>query len=139
MRIMGLDVGQARIGVAVTDPLGKIAQPLETIQRDGSELRRLSELISETGSEIIVIGLPLLMNGSEGRQADLVRDFAGELSDNITAEITFIDERLTTKQAEIVIRSTEGKTGRTGESDRVAAALILMTYINREGAFPDEE
>lgn len=137
MRAMGLDVGQARIGVAVTDPLGKIAQPLETIERDGNELRRISELISETGSETIVVGLPLLMNGSEGHQADLVRDFAGELSDNVTVKITFIDERLTTKQAETIIRSADGKAGGAGESDRVAAALILMTYIGRQGAIPD--
>lgn len=139
MRIMGLDVGNARIGVAVTDPLGKIAQPLETIRRDGGEMTRLAELVKETGSETVVIGLPLLMDGHEGQQAGLVREFAEELRGNTTAGIVFIDERLTTKQAESVIRSAEGRADEAGESDRIAAALILMTYIERESKKPGRE
>lgn len=132
MRVMGLDVGQARIGVAVTDPLGKIAQPLETIKRDGSELDRIAELVEATGSHTIVVGLPLLMDGSEGFQAGLVRDFTTEIRRKIDINIVFIDERLTTKQAEAVMRKADGKAYSPGDSDRVAAALILMTYMDRE-------
>ncbi|MBN1288933.1 MAG: Holliday junction resolvase RuvX [Actinobacteria bacterium] len=131
MRILGLDVGDARIGVAVTDPLGKIAQPLETIKRDGAEFQRLAWLASSYDLRLIVLGLPLLMSGSEGAQAAAVRDFAGELHDRLGIEITFVDERLTTKQADAVIRSAEKKSGSRGDSDRVAAALILSAYLNQ--------
>lgn len=131
MRILGLDVGNARIGVAVTDPLGTIAQPLETIERDGTEFERLAQLASDYGSRLLVLGLPLLMSGNEGAQAAVVRDFAIELQEKVDVEITFVDERLTTKQAEAVVRNAEMKSFGKGDSDRIAAALILNAYINQ--------
>lgn len=128
---MGLDVGNARIGVAVTDSLGKIAQPLETVARDGSEFKRVAELVENSDVGLIVLGLPLLLDGSEGEQAGAVRNFAEELRENIDIEITFFDERLTTKQAAKITRAVKKKPGKKGDLDRIAASLMLDAFINR--------
>ena len=132
MRMIGLDVGESRIGVALSDPMGVTAQPLQTVKRDANSLRLLSELVSETGAATVVVGLPLLLDGSEGRQALLVREFAAELSSAIDVPVVFFDERLTTKQAESVLAGGRVKRGARREaSDRVAAALILRSYMDR--------
>ena len=132
MILLGLDVGEKRIGVAVSDPLGKTAQPLATIERDENVSDRLSQLLKDTGAELLVVGLPLLMNGSEGEQARRVRAFAGSLADRLQLPIDFIDERLTTREAEDVLSRGGVKSPRRKEaSDRIAAALILRSYMDR--------
>jgi putative holliday junction resolvase len=131
LRYMGLDVGESRIGVAVSDPLGATAQPFETIKRDEGSISRLAELVGELEVGTVAVGLPLLMDGSEGEQARLVREFAADLDGAIDADVAFIDERLTTKQAESVLREGRVKRSRKrGASDRVAAALILRAYMD---------
>lgn len=131
MRVIGLDVGMSRIGVAASDPLGKTAQPLETISRDGSELARLARLARDLEATAIVVGLPLLLDGSEGEQAARVREFAAELGGATGLPVSFVDERLTTKQAEAALAQGAVKRAKRREaSDRVAAALILRTYID---------
>ncbi|PKQ28649.1 MAG: Holliday junction resolvase RuvX [Candidatus Anoxymicrobium japonicum] len=131
MTVIGLDVGEARIGVAVSDPLKKIAQPRETIKRDEFSVRRLSELVCETGAETVVIGLPLLLDGREGQQARLTREFARELQDVLDVPITFVDERLSTREAEAILARGRVKRARKrSASDRVAAALILRAYLD---------
>jgi putative pre-16S rRNA nuclease len=129
--LMGLDVGERRIGVAVSDPLGKTAQPLATIQRDDTVVDRVLGLVRESGAERLVVGLPLLMDGSEGEQARLVREFARTLAPTLDMPIDFVDERLTTREAEAVLSRGGVKRGQRKEaSDRVAAALILRAYMD---------
>ncbi|HEY5493002.1 MAG TPA: Holliday junction resolvase RuvX [Candidatus Anoxymicrobiaceae bacterium] len=131
MRLIGLDVGERRIGVALSDPLGKTAQPLETVARDDASVRWLADLVGETGAETIVVGLPLLLDGSEGKQAALVRQFADELARAVEVPVVFTDERLTTRQAEGVLASGKVKRGKRREAtDRIAAALILRSYMD---------
>lgn len=131
MRLIGLDVGESRIGVALSDPLGKTAQPLETVARDEESVRRLADLVAETGAGTIVVGLPLLLDGSEGRQAGLVRQFADELARAVEVPVVFTDERLTTRQAQGVLAAGKVKRGKKREAtDRIAAALILRTYMD---------
>jgi putative pre-16S rRNA nuclease len=128
---MGLDVGERRIGVAVSDPLGKTAQPLATIQRDETVVDQVLGLVRESGAERLVVGLPLLMDGSEGEQARLVREFARTLAPTVDLPIDFVDERLTTREAEAVLSRGGVKRGQRKEaSDRVAAALILRAYMD---------
>lgn len=131
MILLGLDIGERRIGVAVSDPLGATAQPLETIARDERTGERISEIARDAGAERLVVGLPLLMNGTEGSQARLVRDFAATLAAAMDIPVDFVDERLTTRQADAVVR--QGKVRRSEKkaaSDRVAAALILRAYMD---------
>jgi putative Holliday junction resolvase len=129
--LMGLDVGERRIGVAVSDPLGKTAQPLATIQRDETVVDQVLGLVRESGAERLVVGLPLLMDGSEGEQARLVREFARTLAPTLDVPIYFVDERLTTREAEAVLSRGGVKRGQRKEaSDRVAAALILRAYMD---------
>ena len=131
MRLIGLDVGESRIGVAASDPLGKTAQPLKTIPRDEDSVSRLAGLVSEMGAETVGVGLPLLMDGSEGKQVALVRGFADELARAIAVPVVFADERLTTRQAEGVLAAGRVKRGKKREaSDMIAAALILRSYID---------
>ena len=131
MRLIGLDVGERRIGVALSDPLGKTAQPLETVARDDASVRWLADLVGETGAETIVVGLPLLLDGSEGKQAALVRQFADELARAVEVPVVFTDERLTTRQAEGILASGKVKRGKRREAtDRIAAALILRSYMD---------
>ena len=132
MKLIGLDVGERRIGVAVSDPLGKTAQPLKTIERDDHIDEQIAELVRSTGAERLVVGLPLLMNGKEGAQAGLVREFAQGLSRSLGLPLDFVDERLTTKEAETVLAQSGLKHGKKREaSDRLAAALILRAYMDR--------
>lgn len=131
MRIIGLDVGEKRVGVAVSDPLGKTAQPYETIEMDAGVFDRLRDLISELDAEELVIGLPLLLNGSEGDQALTVRAFAEEAREKLGIRVALQDERLTTRQAESVLSAGGlGSRERRSASDRVAAALILRSYLD---------
>jgi len=131
LRLIGLDVGERRIGVALSDPLGKTAQPLETVARDDASVRWLADLVGETGAETIVVGLPLLLDGSEGKQAALVRQFADELARAVEVPVVFTDERLTTRQAEGVLASGRVKRAKRREAaDRIAAALILSGYMD---------
>jgi len=128
---MGLDVGDSRVGIALSDPLGATAQPLKTVDRDDGTVASLAELVKELGVERIVVGLPLLMDGSEGRQAESVRMFVERLAGTVDVPVTLVDERLTTREAEAVLSEGGARRGeRRGASDRVAAALILRAYMD---------
>lgn len=130
MRVIGLDVGERRIGVAVSDPLGKTAQPLETIERDSREIERLADLVKELKPRRFVVGLPFLMDGREGTQAERVREFARRLEERLEIPVTLYDERLSTREAEAVLAGAGLDPGEKKDaSDRVAAALILGAYL----------
>lgn len=136
MRVIALDVGEKRIGVAASDPLGRTAQPLETIKRDERFAERLEKLITELGAERLIVGLPLSMDGSEGAQAGAVRRFVKEIEGKLKIPVTFLDERLSSREADSLIAEGGRRPGRErGATDRVAAALILRAYLD---SLPEE-
>jgi putative Holliday junction resolvase len=131
-RILGLDVGSRRIGIAVTDPLGITAQGLETLQRKNkrTDLKELERIIREYQVKEIVIGLPLRMSGAEGIQAEKMQLFAEELKKRFRLPIHLWDERLTSAEANRLLRETELSIEKRGKAvDRMAAILILQGWM----------
>lgn len=132
LRLLGLDVGDRRIGVAVSDPTGWLASPVEVYQRrdDTADVEHVADLLQEYEASGVVVGLPKNMNGSEGFQAEKTRDFAAYLGKR-GIEVALWDERLST--VEVTRRMTEQRRGKRGIQQRVdaeAAALILQTYLD---------
>jgi putative Holliday junction resolvase len=131
-RVLGLDVGSRRIGVAISDLLGITAQGLATIQRRNkrTDLAALEKVILEHGVSEIVVGLPLRMSGAEGIQAEKMRLFVGELRKRFKLPVHLWDERLTSAQANRLLRETEMSIKRRGEVvDQMAAVLILENWM----------
>ena len=141
-RSMGLDVGDIRIGVALSDPLGILASPLTIINRQVIEedVRTILDIAHEHSVENIIIGLPLSMNGSEGPQVEKVREFATALSRRTELPVRFQDERLSTVEAMRLFEET-GKTGRGTRYDAAAAAVILQGFLDESagGKTPPEQ
>ena len=136
MRIMALDVGERRIGVAVCDPLGITAQAHSVLTRRGldNDLEALSRLVEELEAERVVVGLPRNLNGSEGPSAQRSREFAELLTRKVRIPVELYDERLTTVEAEnILLASDMSRRKRRQVIDKVAAALILEGYLHRRG------
>lgn len=134
MRLMGLDVGDKTIGVAVSDLLGLTAQGVETIMRTSNKaaINRIRELISEKDVKKIVVGLPKNMNGSLGPQGEKVLSFVKKLEEKIDIEIVYQDERLTTVAAEKMLVSADvSRKKRKKVIDKVAAVYILQGYMDR--------
>ncbi|HHW55547.1 MAG: Holliday junction resolvase RuvX [bacterium] len=135
MRLLGLDVGDKTIGVAVSDPLGLTAQGVEVIRRQGRErdLVRLQELVQSYGVDTIVMGLPKNMDGSLGKQAEKVMAFADLVQKNLDLPVVLWDERLTTMAAERALLEADLSRGRRREViDKMAAVLILQGYLDRQ-------
>ena len=133
MRILALDPGTRRIGVAVSDPLKMIAQPLENIDAEPfpAFLARLKELIREKEVELILIGMPRNMDGSYGESAARVREFVTVLKETITVPIQTVDERLTSAQANRILKEGGVRgSDRKGKVDPMAAALMLRSYLD---------
>lgn len=133
MRIMGLDVGDKRIGVAISDPMGWTAQPHTVLHRTNPahDFARLSEQCREWQIEKLVVGLPLNMNGSVGPRAQLVREFAEQLSAVTGIEVEYWDERLSTKSAErTLLEADMSRRKRKGVVDKLAAVYILQGYLD---------
>ena len=132
LRLLGLDVGDRRIGVAVSDPTGSLASPVEVYYRRGpkQDIDHVASLLQEYEATGIVVGLPKNMNGSEGPQAEKTRDFAQALGDR-GVSVSLWDERLSTVEA--TRRMVEQRHKRRGIQQRIdaeAAALILQTYLD---------
>ena len=133
---MALDVGDARIGIALSDPLGITANPLEVYRRRkrNEDISYLAALASKHGAELIVVGLPVHLDGTEGERAILTQAFAEELKKATDIAIDFEDESLTTVEAEeALIAEGVRREERKKIIDKVAAAIILRSYLNREG------
>jgi putative Holliday junction resolvase len=132
-RILALDVGARRIGLAVSDPLGLTAQGLPTMERTNirDDIERLELLARERGVGLLLIGHPKTLSGREGRQAVWVRDFADRLAARTGLPIEFWDERLTSVEAERCLREQGVRTraGRKGAVDRLAAVFLLESYL----------
>ncbi len=136
-RILGLDVGSKRIGLAISDPLGITAQGLETLRRQNKRLdfAQLEQVIREHRVTEIVIGLPLRMTGGEGIQAERMQAFAEEVRHRFRLPVHLWDERLTSAQANRLLRETDMSIKRRGEVvDQMAAVLILQSWMDAKGS-----
>ena len=134
MRIIGIDYGDARVGIAVSDPLGITAQGVGTIKNKGTEklLSELKKVIDEYMPEKIVLGLPKNMDGSLGFRAEATKEFANALKSVYGGEIVFWDERLTTVGATRYLNETNTvKQARKNVIDTLSACLILEGYMQK--------
>lgn len=133
-RIIALDVGDRRIGIAVSDPLGITAQPVETYTRVGygPDVRRILQIAQQYGTNHILCGLPRNMDGSEGFQVEKVREFAEQL-EKAGFEISFYDERMTTMLAEgALLEANMSRENRKKKVDMIAAVMILQSYLDAQ-------
>jgi putative Holliday junction resolvase len=135
MRTLGLDVGDRRIGVALSDPGGILASPYTIINRqdEKQDIDAIIEIVSQQDVALIIVGLPRSMNGSIGRQAEKVKAFIKRLSSHTSVPLEFRDERLTTVSAKR--RMGEAGTRKAGKKtryDAVAAAIILQGYLDEK-------
>ena len=122
-RVIALDHGEARCGVAVSDPTGELATPLAAVERPDTRrgLAALADLIRDRGAERVIVGLPLTLAGEEGGQAQAARGFAERLSELLDVPVELHDERLTTKMAD--------RTGGEADADSRAAAHLLESWL----------
>jgi putative Holliday junction resolvase len=159
MRVLALDVGERRIGLAISDPDGRVAVPLETLTRrdEDTDLRALADLVEREDVQVVVVGLPLSMDGSVGAQAERTQEFARRLAGAVARPLEMWDERLSTVAAERALappgpsrrqarrradarpsgRSDAGEwrrprppERRQGARDAIAATLILQAYLD---------
>ena len=137
MRLIGLDVGEARIGVAVSDPTGALASARTVLARrpEQAALQALQRLAEEEEAEAIIVGLPRSLSGELHGQAALVQEFAELLRKQVAVPIHFWDERLSTVAAERELRASGAKRDkRRAMVDAVAAAIILQGYLDASRA-----
>jgi putative Holliday junction resolvase len=138
-RILALDLGKKRIGLAISDELGITAQGLETLERRGrrDDIDDLRKLATLHGVTKILMGDPLHMSGDSSRQGDYTREFAGELERKTGLPIEFRDERWTSKEAERTLRgSGVANDKRKASIDRLSAVILLQSYLGSLGAAP---
>jgi putative Holliday junction resolvase len=131
-RILALDVGAKRIGVAITDPLGITAQGLDTIQRlnKRKDMEALGRLLKDHDVQEVVVGLPLRLSGAEGTQSEKMRLFASNLESHFGVTVHLWDERWTSTEANRLLRETELSIEKRGRAvDRMAAILILQSWM----------
>jgi len=132
MRILAIDYGQVRVGIAVSDPLGIIAQPVKTLVNDPELIENIKKIVDEFGNVAeIIVGLPKSLSGELGPSAQKVLAFVETLKSSLTIPIKTIDERLTTKQAEKeLIAAGLSRKKRKTVIDQTAAVFILQNYLN---------
>ena len=137
-RILGLDVGERRIGVAISDPEGRLAVPLRILERrdEAADMEAIVDLARSEGVDALVVGYPISLSGEAGPQARRVQAFARQLADVSGLPTELRDERLTTVQAERAPGPTRAARGRRGArrrapADDLAATIILQSYLDR--------
>jgi len=136
MRILGLDYGDRRIGVALSDAFGWTAQGLEMIERkqEGDDIRRIEQLVREHEVEAIVVGLPKNMNGTIGPRGEISMAFAEQLRQTLSLPVHLWDERLTTVAAtRTLLEADVSRRKRKLLVDKMAAALLLQNYLDAQG------
>jgi putative Holliday junction resolvase len=131
LRVLALDYGGARCGVAVSDPTGTLATPLEPVLRPGTKkgLQRVARLVDELGAERIVVGLPVSLSGADSAQTRETRSFADRLRASVEVPVELYDERFTTALAQ--------QTGGSAALDSRAAAVLLDEWLNVGGSPAD--
>jgi len=140
-RVLALDVGSKRIGVAVSDPLGITAQGLDTIQRQNKrrDLVALADVARRYEVGEIVVGLPLRLSGAEGTQSEKMRHFADELKAHLGVPVHLWDERWTSTEANRLLRETNLSIEKRAKAvDRMAAVLILQSWLEAHQTGPSE-
>ncbi len=141
-RVLAIDLGDSRHGLALSDPLGITAQPLESIDSIGprKDLRCIEQLVRERDVRTVVVGLPRLLSGAEGSRAAASREFAESLSRRLAGvDVELWDERLTTVEAErTMISGGVRRSVRKRRVDAVAAALILQSFLDARGSISEE-
>lgn len=136
MRLLGLDYGDKRIGVALSDAFGWTAQGVETIERkqEGDDLKRIADLVKENDVEEIVVGLPKNMNGSIGSRGEICMAFADQLRQTLGMPVHLWDERLTTVAAQrTLLEADVSRKKRKLVVDKMAAGLLLQNYLDSRG------
>jgi putative Holliday junction resolvase len=132
-RILGIDLGEKRIGIAVSDALNIIAQGVGVIERRGikDDVKKIQDLIKQHDISKIIIGLPVNMDGTKGKSARIAIDFADLLKSETSVSIEMIDERLTTRQGErVLLEADVSRRKRKAHIDKIAAQLILQNYLD---------
>ena len=132
-RVLALDLGKKRIGLALSDPMGITAQGLPTLQRTNirEDLAALDALCRERGVTLLLLGNPLHMSGREGRQAGYVREFADRLAERTGLEVRLWDERLTTVEALRVLKESGVSIEKRAKAvDRLAAVILLESFLD---------
>lgn len=149
MQILGIDYGRARIGIAIADSETALARPLDTLERinRNEDMRRLREIARANSAKLLVVGLPLHLDGTRGDMADEAARFAERLRKQIGLAVEMVDERLTSWEAERLLEEQAGKISRRGTgradkkkgrregkntADAIAAAMILKDYLEHK-------
>jgi putative Holliday junction resolvase len=134
-RILALDVGRKRIGLAVSDELGITAQGIETLQRTRirDDLAALKNIVEARNVRLLLVGQPLHMSGSESRQSEYTKEFAERLQQYLSIPVVHWDERLTSAEAERMLRAAGASLDQKKKSvDRLAAVLLLQSYLGSQ-------
>lgn len=133
MRILALDLGERRIGVAVSDPTGTVARPVGVVERKSraEDFATIARLVAEYSAERVVVGRPLTLRGEVGPQARWVEAYAQALAEALPVPVELWDERYTTVAAQEILETVRqpGKRRRRGEVDAVAAAVLLQDFL----------
>lgn len=132
-RIIALDIGSVRIGIAMTDILGIIASPYESYTRKNldTDLKYISDLVKEKSANLIICGLPVSMDGKENKQSEYTRGFGERLRGLIDIPLEYTDERFTTKTAtDALLEFNVRREKRKASVDKIAASIILQNYLN---------
>jgi putative Holliday junction resolvase len=137
VRVLGLDMGERRVGVAISDPSGTVARPLHTLVRGSREedFTAVASLVAEHNVDLVVVGRPLSLDGTEGPQARRVTRYVEALAAQLPVRVVLWDERFTTVAAGEILRQSRSKKERrrargAGEIDAIAAAVILQSYLD---------
>ncbi len=139
-RILGVDAGERRIGLAISDPERSFALPLNSILADGGEIDAIERLVGAEEATELVVGLPLSLSGEESAQTGRVREFATQLESRLKLPLHLWDERLSTHEAQARTRETTRPRGRRrsgrrapppADTDALAASIILQAYLDR--------
>lgn len=141
MIVLALDIGEKRIGVAVSDELGLLASPRGVIRRVSNEqaLREIARQVTESAAELVVAGLPISLDGQLHGQAERVRTFAERLRQRLSVPLVYMDESLSTVRAEEKLRAAGVRSERIRERiDAAAAAIILEDYLAEQERLPRE-
>ena len=132
-RLLGLDIGERRIGVAISDEMGMIASPLMTVQTSGNVVEEMRSLIVKYNVARIVVGLPIGLSGREGPQARIVRSVADQLAKSLEIDIVYSDERMSSAVAEQALISQKTRRDKRKQHiDNMAAAVILQGYLDEQ-------
>ena len=141
-RWLGLDLGHVRIGVALSDPLGVTAQPLTVLKSAGTQkdIIAIGELVRTNEVTQVIVGLPLNMDGTESKTTQKVREFTAKLAERLNVPVFFVDERLTSKQAErVMIEGDSRREDRRQNLDKIAASILLQSALQGAPLIPMEK